>query len=141
MLAAPVAAGAIDLLTGDFARRSGGLGALRLPRLAWALAATIAVAQLGVTALDWWRLEREHRSLEAEREAIFRASFPEEKTVVDPALQMQRNLAELQRTRGRASASDFLALATAAARSDAAPARRLTYAGGRLEIDRREAGK
>lgn len=136
MLAAPLAAGAIDLLAGDFARRTAGFAALRLPRLAWALAAAIAVAQFGVTTFDWWRLERERRSLEAEREAIFRAAFPEAKTVVDPALQMRRNLADLQRARGRASASDFLALATAAARSDPAPAKRLTYADGRLEIDR-----
>jgi general secretion pathway protein L len=136
LLAAPLAAGAIDLLAGDYARRSPGLAALRVPRLAWGLAAAIVLAQAGITTLDWWRLERERRSLEAERESVFRAAFPEAKTIVDPALQMRRNLADLQRARGRASASDFLALATAAARSDPAPAKRLTYAGGRLEIDR-----
>ena len=50
---------------------------------------------------------------------------------------MRRNLADLQRSRGRAAASDFLSLASAAAKTDAAPARRLVYAGGRLEIDRK----
>jgi len=135
-LGAPVAAGAIDLLTGDFARRGAGMGSRRVPRLAWALAATLVALQFGFTVFDGWRLERERRALEADREAIFRAAFPEAKTVVDPALQMRRNLADLQRSRGRAAANDFLALASTAARNDRTPARRLTYAAGRLEIDR-----
>ncbi len=135
-LAAPVAAGAIDLLAGDFATRRPGLPGLRLPRLAWALAAAIVLLQLGFTGADYWRLERERRALEAERESIFRAAFPEARTVVDPALQMRRNLAGLQRARGQASESDFLALATAAAAAGPVPARRLTYAGGKLAVDR-----
>jgi general secretion pathway protein L len=139
-LAAPVAAGAIDLLAGEFARRGAGMGSLRLPRLAWALAAALVALQFGATIADGWRLERERHALEAEREAIFRAAFPEAKTVVDPALQMRRNLADLQRSRGRASASDFLSLATSAAKADPAPAKRLVYAGGRLEIDRQGKG-
>lgn len=138
-LCAPAAATAIDLLAGEFAPTSPALGSLRLPRLAWALAAAIVVLQFGFTAADGWRLERERLALEAEREAIFRAAFPEAKAIVDPALQMRRNLADLQRAHGRASASDFLALATAAAARDAAPARRITYTAGRLEIDRGEA--
>jgi general secretion pathway protein L len=135
-LAAPAAAGTIDLLAGDFARRGAGAGSLRLPRLAWALAAALVLLQFGATLADGWRLEAERRALEAEREAIFRAAFPEAKTVVDPALQMRRNLADLQRSRGRAAASDFLALASSVAKADPAPAKRLVYAGGRLEVDR-----
>ncbi|MBL0141521.1 MAG: hypothetical protein IPP91_05505 [Betaproteobacteria bacterium] len=140
-LAAPLAANAIDLLVGDFARGASGAGALRLPRLAWGLAAAIVAVQFGFTAWDAWRIERERRMLVAEQESIFRAAFPDAKTIVDPALQMRRNLADLQRARGRAAASDFLALATAAARTDPAPAKRLTYAGGRMEIDRSAAPK
>ncbi len=140
-LGAAAAPQAIDLLAGDFSRRPPGWTSLRIPRLAWGLAAAIAVLQLGVTVADWWRLERERRTLEAEREAIFRSAFPEAKTVVDPALQMRRNLAELQHARGRAASSDFLALATSAARNDPSPAKRITYAGGRLEIDRGSARK
>lgn len=135
-LAAPVAANGIDLLAGDFARRPPGIAALRLPRLAWGLAAAIVALQFGLTAADWWRLERERRSLEAESESIFRAAFPQATTIVDPALQMRRNLADLQRTRGRAASDDFLALATAAAKNGPLPAKSLTYAAGRLDIDR-----
>jgi len=140
-LAAPVAASAIDLLAGDFARRGAGAASLRVPKLAWALAAALVALQFGATVADGWRLERERRALEAEREAVFRAAFPEAKTIVDPALQMRRNLADLQRSRGRAAANDFLSLATAAARADGAPAKRLVYSGGRLEVDRQEARK
>jgi len=135
-LSSPVAAGAIDLLAGDFARPGAGLARLRVPRLAWGLAAAIVALQFAATVADGLRLERERRNLEAEREAIFRAAFPEAKTVVDPALQMRRNLADLQRSRGRAAATDFLSLASAAAKGASAPPKRLTYAGGRLEIDR-----
>ena len=135
-LAAPVAPGAIDLLAGDFARRGAVSAPWRLPRLAWALAAALVAVQFGATVADGWRLERERRALEAEREAVFRAAVPEAKTVVDPALQMRRNLADLQRSRGRAAANDFLSLAANAAKGDAAPAARLVYAGGRLEVDR-----
>ena len=141
-LAAPVAATAIDLLAGDFApapdRRSRRFACRASPGDSPPRSSSCSSAS---RALDWWRLERERRTLEAERESIFRAAFPEAKTVVDPALQMRRNLADLQRARGRASANDFLALATAAAKNDPAPARRLTYSGGRLEIDRGSAAK
>jgi general secretion pathway protein L len=141
ILAAPVAANAIDLLTGDFRAGTTALDRLRLPRLAWGLAAAIAIVQFAATALDTWRLDREFGALEGEREAIFRTAFPDAKTIVDPALQMRRNLADLQRARGQASASDFLALATAMARTDPVPARRVTYANGRLEIERGAATK
>jgi hypothetical protein len=42
-------------------------------------------------AADAWRLSSERASLEARREAIFRAAFPEAKVVVDPELQMRRS--------------------------------------------------
>ena len=62
------------------------------------------------------------------------SAFPEAKTVVDPELQMNRNLAELKRTRGLAAGDDFLAQLTRAAR--AGPARSVAYANGRLETKR-----
>jgi general secretion pathway protein L len=128
----------IDLLQGEFAQRSASLSARRIPRAAAILAGVIAVLQLAFVAADAWRLERERRSLEARREAIFRTAFPEAKAVVDPVLQMRRNLAELRRTRGLASDDDFLAQLTRAAREGATPVRAIEYASGRLQV-RREA--
>jgi len=133
------APGAIDLLAGDFSASASPLGGFRVPRLAIGLAAALALAQFGFTAADAWRLDAERRRLEAEREAIFREAFPEAKTVVDPALQMRRNLDALARGRGEAGASDFLAQVAAASAQSPAPARRLAYDKGKLEVTRGDA--
>lgn len=139
--AAPIAADSIDLLAGDFSPASSRFSGLRIPRLAVALACVIAILQIGLSAFDWWRMEGARRALEAERVAIFQAAFPEARTIVDPALQMSRNLAELQRSRGQPAGDDFLALATAAAAHASGPAKRLRYGNGKLDVERGEAGK
>jgi general secretion pathway protein L len=126
--------GCIDLLQGEFSLRR--TPALRLPRAAVALAAIIGVAQIGFVALDAWRLERERARLEAQREALFRASFPEAKVVVDPDLQMKRDLAELKRTRGIAGADEFLSALARAAHETPAPVKSVEYANGKLTIRR-----
>ncbi|MGZ5067068.1 MAG: type II secretion system protein GspL [Usitatibacter sp.] len=130
------AEGSIDLLQGDFARRRA--ASSRLPRAAIVLAASIAALQLGLVALDAARLERERSTLEARREAIFRDAFPEAKVVVDPDLQMRRNLAELKRTRGITVRDDFLGRLSAAAQQSPGPARSIEYANGKLTIRRGE---
>lgn len=127
----------IDLLQGDFARSRSGPS--RLPRAAVVLAACIAALQLAFVALDAGRLEHERATLEARREAIFRAAFPEAKVVVDPDLQMRRNLAELKRTRGLTARDDFLGRLSLAAQESPRPARSIEYADGRLTIRRGEA--
>jgi len=125
---------AIDLLRGEFA--PGKHHGMRLPRAALFLAALIAALQLGFVALDAWRLQHERSTIDARREAIFRAAFPEARVVVDPDLQMERNLAQLRRTRGMAAEDDFLAsLSRVAAQSDA-PAKSIEYANGKLTVRR-----
>jgi general secretion pathway protein L len=126
---------AIDLLAGEFAPRASRLSTSAVPRAAVILAIVIAGLQLAFLGLDTWRLERERQTLEARREAIFRDAFPEARTVVDPDLQMSRNLADLRRTRGLASDDDFLAQLTRAAR-EGAPVRAVEYANGRLQVKR-----
>ncbi len=132
------ASNAINLLEGEFAR--GARRAARLPRAALILAATIAALQLGFVALDAWRLQHERSTIEARREAIFRAAFPEAKVVVDPELQMKRNLTELKRTRGMAAEDDFLASLSRAARESQAPARSIEYSNGKLVVRRGDGG-
>jgi len=124
---------AIDLLQGEFRMRRA--PRVRLPRAALALAAMIAALQLGFVALDAWRLERERASLEARRESIFRAAFPEARAVVDPDLQMRRNLADLKRAHGLATQDDFLGRLSRAAR-DGGPARSIEYTDGKLVVKR-----
>jgi general secretion pathway protein L len=127
---------AINLLTDDFAARRGGLAAARIPRAAVVLGASIVLLQFAFVTADAWRLDRERARLESRREAVFRDAFPEAKVVVDPELQMARNLAQLQRSRGLAADDDFLAGMTRAARESALPARSIEYANGKLVVRR-----
>ena len=128
---------AIDLMQGEFSGRSGTKGlAHAVPRAAVVIAAVIAVAQLAFVAIDAWRLEQERKALEARAEALFRSAFPEARTVVDPELQMRRNLAELRRARGVGGGDDFLAQLTRAARESSTPAKSIEYANGRLAVQR-----
>jgi general secretion pathway protein L len=125
---------AIDLLRGEFSRRDTLIARAKVPRAALALAAAIALVHLALLAIDTARLDAERRSLEGEREALFRSTFPEARVVVDPELQMARNVAELRRTRGLAADDDFLAQLTQAARGAAGPVAALDYANGRLQV-------
>ena len=123
-------AGTMDLLhgVGDTRRRWQGL----LPRAALALAAAIALLQLAFTAADALRLRREAHALEARREAVFREAFPEARVVVDPELQMARNLAQLQRDRGVAAGDEFLAELTRIARDRGTPVKTVRFANGKV---------
>jgi general secretion pathway protein L len=121
---------AIDLM-------QGGLSPVRrdraaIPRAAVGLLAAIALLQLAFTAFDTFRLQREARALESRREAIFREAFPEARVVVDPDLQMARNVAELQRARGLAAGDEFMAAMTRLARERGGPVRSVEYANGKV---------
>ena len=107
---------------------------MRVPRAAWALVAAIAILQLAFDGARTWSLSRERAALAARAEVVFRQAFPEAKAVVDPRLQMERNLAELRRSRGLASGDDFLARLTQAARASHGPVRAIDYANGRIEL-------
>jgi len=126
-----------ELLQGDFAPRRRSLP--RIPRAAVALAAAIVVLQVAFSGFDALRLERERVRLEGEREAIFRGAFPEAKVVVDPDLQMSRNLAELKRARGIVVEDDFLVRLTRAAAEPGGPAKSIEYSGGKLVVRRGDA--
>ena len=130
------ARGAIDLLAPELSARRARFSAWRVPRAALALVAAIALVQLSLDALEAWRLSRERSALAARAESIFRAAFPEAKAVVDPRLQMERNLGELRRSRGLAAGDDFLAQLTRAARESQTPVRAVVYEKGRLEVRR-----
>jgi general secretion pathway protein L len=125
---------ALELLQGEFSPRRP--ARVRLPRAALVLAAVIALLQLGFVAIDAARLTHERTRLEGEREALFRDAFPEARVVVDPELQMKRNLAELKRTRGLTVEDDFLAKLSQAAHESGAPARSIAYASGKLTVER-----
>ena len=101
-----VTASAGNLLTGDFAPRSASRGWMMLFKPAIAMAAFIAVLQLGFTVVDAWRLDQRRRAIEAEMTQVFKEVFPKAQAIVDPALQMQRNLDTMKRDAGLGSADD-----------------------------------
>ena len=105
-------------------------------------AAILACAVVGLHALltvgDWARLAFEAHSLRNGMEIAFRKSFPDAKSVVDPALQMRRNFADLRRAAGEADASDLVPmlakLAPALAAIGAKP-QSLRFDRGEIELD------
>jgi general secretion pathway protein L len=119
----------LDLLQGALAPRREGL---RVPRAAVWLAGVIVAAQLAFSGYDAWRLGAERDRLQARREAIFRDAFPQARAVVDPELQMARNLDEMKRARGLAAGDDFLAQLTRVAREQRSTVRTVEYDGGRM---------
>lgn len=76
------------------------------------LVAGVLLAALGVhvlaTLADWGRLANENKQLRGEMRQVFQAAFPQTRAIVDPTLQMQRQLADLRRAQGYAETGDFL---------------------------------
>ena len=102
------------------------------------LAAGILVVHGALTVADWSRLAYEARRLRGDMEAAFRKSFPEAKAVVDPALQMRRNVADLRRAAGEPDATDFVPVLAKLAPALAAAGLRpqsLRYERGELALD------
>jgi general secretion pathway protein L len=95
-----------NLLVGDFAAASPVLGWLTLAKPAGLLLAVIAVLQATFVLADWWQLDRQRAALEREMRATFQSAFPQATAIVDPALQMRRNLDALKRERGVMRADD-----------------------------------
>lgn len=102
------AAACPDLLHGAQARRWTNTEWMARLRPAAILLGAIVGVHLLLTVSDWARLAFEARGLRSQTEALFRKAFPEAKTVVDPALQMRRNLAALRRTAGEADVADLV---------------------------------
>jgi len=111
------------------------------PRL-WRWPAGLAAACVGVGLLGlnahWVQLAREKGQLQRGLEARFREAFPEAQVVVDPTLQMSRQLTELRARAGQRAADDFLPLlgrlAQALGDSNPEALTAVSYRGGRLTV-------
>jgi hypothetical protein len=126
-----------DFLAAAYARKKHEGSTVRRFAPALAVGAIVLAVHAGLTVFDWARLATEERSLRSAMEAQFRATFPGAQ-VVDPALQMQRNLADLRRAAGVPDAGDALPLLAAVAAPLASTGQRvqaLRYEAGRLDIE------
>lgn len=68
------------------------------------------IAVFGFNTFEWWQLSRTAKAQREEMNTLFKHAFPDAKVVVDPALQMQRNLADLEARGGGGSPGDLLPL-------------------------------
>lgn len=84
----------------SFAKRSSWRETLALLRPAAAVAALVAALHLVFLGFDTWRLESQKRTIENSMTETFKRAFPDARAIVDPPLQMRRNLETLQRDRG-----------------------------------------
>lgn len=101
---------ALNLLQSDYAPAGQTNQLLRPLRPAGVMLAVLLVGWLVVDTAEWLRLRSTYRGYAAEMNQIFTQSFPDAKTVLDPAAQMQRNIETLQ-SRGGGPA-DLLPLLT-----------------------------
>jgi general secretion pathway protein L len=73
---------------------------------AWIAGAALAIHAVALIA-DWTQLRGEQRTLRGQMEARFRSTFPDAVAVVDPALQMRRQLAVARHRAGVPDGGDF----------------------------------
>ena len=100
----------LNLLQGEFAPAIQVATFLRPLRLAAVVLAIAVIGGLTVDLWEWWWLHRLHVSSRQEMTRLFLESFPDQKVVVDSALQMQRQIEALQTRQGVPGARDFLPL-------------------------------
>jgi len=90
----------LSLLQGPYSPRARVGRFLKPWRLAAALLLGLLVVEAGSMLLSRSRLLAESRQLTAESERIYRATFPDTRSVVDARLQMERQLQALRREAG-----------------------------------------
>lgn len=104
---------------------------------AWLAAGSLAVFLLGLN-LHWGKLAAEKADLRASLETRYRQTFPQDRVVVDPVLQMERNVAKMRAGAGQSGPDDFLPLLTRFAEALGPQAANaltgLEYRDGRLRV-------
>ena len=139
--APPPAIGSVpfNLLQRDFAPSGELRQSVRAMRPAAIMLVAWLVAVLALNLWEWWSLASSQRAARSEMTELFKKSFPEAKTVVDPVLQMERNLAILQANSGKVAPSDMLAMLSKVSSllqgNPQAKLRGLQYGDGALTLD------
>lgn len=113
-LAMPVDMVRANLLVDQFAIKSTQRTFANAAKPAWILAFAMASLHMVFISTDAWRLQNERDRLETEARQIFTNAFPNATTIVDPALQLTRNLAQMKSERGIGTDPVRQALALAA---------------------------
>lgn len=129
----------LNLLQGEFAPPSATRDLMPGLRPALVLCALIAGLHVIGTLVHWGILQHERTQLQAEMKAIFRNSFPAAQAIVDPPLQMRRQLDSARRAAGQGQPGDFLPLLAQVASGyegvGGARLKNISYEQGRLLVD------
>ena len=99
---------AINLLQGSFAPTAQMGQMAQALRPAAIMLGLWLIGSLGFNTWEWWQLKRTNDSLRQEMTALFKRTFPEAQVVVDPALQMQRLLGDLEGKGGKSTGASLL---------------------------------
>jgi general secretion pathway protein L len=101
----------LDLAQFEFGQGRADRLNLRAWRWPAALAAGLLLVQLIGMNVHWLMLRNEQQRLQAAQTQALRAAFPQTPVVVDPPLQMRRQVEQLRVASGRSTPDDFLPLA------------------------------
>jgi len=128
----------INLLQGAYSRREE-WGRLLRPWITSAALLLAGVILVGVTTgLNYFHLSGQREQLSAEIEAVYRQAFPRAKRIVNPRVQMEQKLAQLQRQGGGGN-TDFLAMfaetGDVVRSTKGIDVRGASYRNGRLDLD------
>jgi general secretion pathway protein L len=136
---APIAGDTLNLLWGALAPKTKLNEWLpKLRPIALILLLAILIETVG-TNIEWGLLNHQKTVVTQEMERAFRKTFGESSVIVNPPLQMQRNIAVLRHSAGLPDEADFLALLDQASGTlSTLPGGSITamhYESGRLDID------
>jgi general secretion pathway protein L len=110
----------------------------RLKPAAWIVGVALAIHTLALVT-DWALLAGERRTVRRHMESQFRTLFPDTVSIVDPALQMRRKLADARHGAGQPDNGDFLPMIDVVAASmSELPQNTLrsgSYESGRLTLE------
>jgi general secretion pathway protein L len=110
----------------------------KLRPAAWIAGAALAIHGAALIT-DWVQLAREQRAVRAQMEARFRSVFPDAVAVVDPALQMRRQLAGSRSRAGVPDGGDFAPMIEQVASGlkdlPAGGLRTVSYESGRMTLE------
>lgn len=94
---------------------SAGARAADWKRWRWpvALALLAFVVNVAGMNIEWLRMKREAEALRQSMVTTFRAAYPNETVILDPAAQMRKNIAMAKAAQGEVSSNEFVYLAAA----------------------------
>jgi general secretion pathway protein L len=97
-----------NLLPDEFATHRSKTGNFGAFKTALSMLVMAAVVHITASTTQWITMKHESQQLRSGMESSFKKAFPQVKTIVDPEMQMKRNMADLLVAHGQADSADLL---------------------------------